>query len=303
MTKATTILLAGGTGLIGSRMSDLLQDRGYTVRLLSRSPKGKNQFAWDPAAGTIDEAAVRGADVVINLAGAGIADKRWTAARKRLLIDSRVQSTRLLRDTFERIGHRPQGYLSAAAIGYYGNSGEQLMHEPDLPTDDSFMVECCRQWEQVADEVAALGIRTVKFRIGVVLAQEGGALKEFIKPLRFGLGTYFADGRAWYSWVHRDDLCRMFIWAIENQSVEGVFNAVAPESVRNKQLVRSTARAMHQRAVFVPVPAFALRLVLGEMSAVVLNSNHVSAGKTLTAGFEFQFPKLDAALEEIFSTR
>lgn len=302
MTKTTTILLAGGTGLIGSRMSDLLRQRGYTVRLLSRSPKGKDQFAWDPAAGTIDEAAVRGADVVINLAGAGIADKCWTAARKRLLIDSRVQSTRLLRDTFERIGHRPQAYLSASAIGYYGNSGERLMHETDLPAEDSFMVDCCRQWEEVADEVAALGIRTVKFRIGVVLAKEGGALKEFIKPLQFGLGTYFADGRAWYSWVHRDDICGMFIWGIENQSVEGVFNAVAPEPLRIEPLVRATARAMRRRAIFMPVPAFGLRLILGEMSAVVLNSNQVSAEKVLAAGFEFQFPQLDAALKEIFSS-
>jgi uncharacterized protein len=295
-----TTLLAGGSGLIGKRLSEMLHAQGHSVRLLTRTPRGEGQFAWNPAAGTLDEAALEGVDFVVNLAGAGIADRRWTAARKRELVQSRVQSAEVLRRAFEREAKRPRAYVSASAIGFYGNSGEDLMLETSAPADQSFMVECCQKWEQAADAVAALGIRTVKLRIGVVLATEGGALAEFVKPLRFGLGTYFADGQAWYSWIHRDDVCRAFVWALENESVEGIFNAVAPQPVRNRDLVQATARAMRQPVLMLPAPAFALRLMLGEMSAVVLNSNRVSAEKIERAGFQFDFPTLEGALGEIF---
>lgn len=295
----STVLLAGGTGLIGSRLTKMLRAQSHTVRILTRRPSGENQYAWDPESGAIDDRALPGVDHVINLAGAGIADKRWTAARKRLLIDSRVQSARTLRDAFIRLGTRPRSYLSASAIGIYGNSGERMMTEADAPVDNSFMVDCCRQWEAAADEVAALGIRTVKFRIGIVLAKEGGALAEFVKPLRFGLGAYFADGKAWYSWIHRDDVCRLFLWAMDAPDVAGVFNAAAPNPARNKQLVQSTAKALGRAAVIAPAPALALRLALGEMSVVVLNSNRVSAQKVLQSGFRFEHPELDEALNSI----
>lgn len=293
-------LLAGGSGLIGTRLAALLREKGHTVRLLSRNPQGKGAFAWDPSAGTLDEAALKEVDYVINLAGAGIADRRWTAARKRELIDSRVQSTQVLAQALERSGQRPKAWISASAIGYYGNSGEQVMQETDAAVDRSFMVQCCEQWEQVVEEVAVLGIRTVKLRIGVVLAKEGGALAEFVKPLRFGLGAYFGNGKAWYSWIHRDDVCRLFLHALEHPEISGVLNAVAPHPARIKPLVQATARAMRQPALIVPAPAFAMRLVLGEMAAVVLNSNYVSAEKTLNTGFEFQYPTLESALHAIF---
>ena len=295
-----TILLAGGTGLIGSRLAEILREQGHTVRILTRSPQGEGQFAWNPTAGILDGAALQGVDFVVNLAGEGITDRRWTAARKRELVDSRVQSARTLRDAFERTGLRPKAYLSSSAIGYYGDSGEQLMTESDAPVGSNFLVECCKKWEHAADEVATLGIRTVKFRIGIVLAKGGGALPEIVKPLRFGLGTYFADGQAWWSWIHLDDVCRAFIWAIENQQVEGVFNAVSPVPVRGIELVKATAKAMRQPAIFVSAPALTLQLALGEMSAVVLNSNRISAEKALKAGFEFRYPGLTGALEAIF---
>lgn len=294
-----TVLLAGGSGLIGTRLTELLHLRAYTVRLLTRNPKGPQQFAWDPARGTVDDAAFPEVDYVINLAGEGIADQRWTDDRKRAIIESRVKSARLLRDSFQRLHIQPKAYLSASAIGYYGNTGERRLREIDPPVEDSFMVQCCQAWEQAADEVAALGIRTVKFRIGVVLAKEGGALLEFIKPLRFGVGTYFGDGRAWYSWIHRNDLCRAFIWAMENEAIEGVYNAVAPQPERNKALIQAAARAMNKNAMLVPVPAFTLRLALGEMSSVVLNSNLISAEKIQAAGFVFEYPEVSAALQHI----
>ncbi len=296
----STVLLAGGSGLIGSRLAEMLRQKGYAVRILTRLPKGEDQYAWNPAAGMLDDSALQDVDCIMNLAGTGIAAKRWTAARKRDIIESRVQSAFTLRNAIERTGLRPKAYLSASAIGYYGNSGERWMTEADMPVDTGFLSDCSRQWESAAAGFSALGIRTVKFRIGVVLAKEGGALAEFVKPLRFGIGAYFSDGQAWYSWIHRDDVCRFFIWAMENPAIEGVFNAVAPHPVRNKELLKAIAKARRQVAIFVPAPAFALQLVLGEMAAVILNSNRVASAKSTQAGFEFQYPELNSALEHIF---
>lgn len=292
------ILLAGGTGFIGGRLTEILIRAGHMVRLLSRHPDGPGQFAWDPIAGKIDEAALEGVEAVINLAGEGIADKRWTEARKKKVVESRTQSAAVLRDAFQRTGHLPKVYVSASAIGYYGNTGEKWLVETD-PPGEGFLSECCVVWEQAADTVAALGIRTVKFRFGIVLEQDGGALAEILRPMRFGIAAYFADGRAWYSWIHRDDVCRMLLWAIENE-VEGVFNAVAPAPVRNKELIKQVVRARRKPAPVMPAPAFALRIMLGEMADAVLFSNRVSSEKAVAAGFVFQFPELEGALADIF---
>lgn len=295
-----TVLLAGGTGLIGGRLTEMLRENGYAVRILTRSPKGEGQFAWNPAEGSLDTTALQGIDYVINLAGAGIADRRWTAARKRIIVESRVQSARTLRDAFERTGHLPEAYLSASAIGYYGNSGERWMRETDPPVNDGFMVECCRQWESAADEVAALGIRTTKLRVGIVLAKKGGALAEFTKPMRFGIGGYFADGQAWYSWIHIDDVCRFYIWALENPGIHGVYNVTAPHPVRNKDFVKAIAQAMHRPVLLAPAPAVVMRLALGEMAEAILNSNRISVEKASHAGFHFLYPDLKNALGHIF---
>lgn len=301
--KQNTILIAGGAGLIGTRLSELLTEQGHSVRLLSRTPKTTGHFFWDPAAGEIDSAALQGVDYVINLAGAGIADKRWTNARKEELVQSRVQSAALLSREFKRMAERPRAYISASAIGYYGNTWETLVREDSPTADKSFMVDCCQQWENAADQMTPLGIRTVKFRIGVVMAKEGGALAEIVNPLRFGLGAYFGDGQAWWSWIHREDVCRAFAWAIENQQAEGVFNLVAPSPVRGKVLVKAIAKAMRQPAIMVPAPSFVLRLIFGEMSAVILNSNRVSADKLISAGFVFKWPEVNAALSDIFAPK
>ncbi len=298
-----TVLIAGGSGFIGSRLVAMLQERGYAVRVLTRSPRAEHHFAWDPMAGRISDEAVRGAAVVINLAGAGIADKRWTPARKALIVDSRVQSTHTLREAFQRLNHQPEVYVAASAIGYYGNSGECWMREGDPPADQSFLSTSTAAWEQATETVSALGIRTAVLRIGIVLEQSGGALREIIRPLRFGIGAYFGDGQAWYSWIHRDDVCRMVLWAMEHPQAEGIYNAVAPHPVRNRDLVRATARAMGRRALLVPAPSFALRLLLGEMASVVLHSTRVSAEKILQAGFSFQYPHVEAALQQIFAAK
>jgi len=298
-----TILIAGGTGLIGTRLRDMLLENGHSVRLITRNPNGAGQFFWNPLANEIDASALNGVDVVVNLAGAGIADKRWTASRKQELIESRVQSANVLRGAIERMEHRPKAYLSASAVGIYGDSGETWMTEESVPASQGFMVDCCTLWEAAAEQMGALGLRTLTFRIGIVLAKEGGALVEVVKPLRFGLGAYFGSGLAWWPWIHRDDVCRAFIWAMEHETASGVFNLVAPTPERGKTLVKQTALAMRQPAVFLPAPTIGLRLALGEMSAVVLNSNRVSAEKLTLSGFEFQWPRLDEALRDIFAPK
>ena len=299
MTKQT-ILIAGGTGLIGTRLTNHFRAAGHTIRILSRKPKGADQFAWDLAAKEIDEAAVAGADVVINLTGAGIADKRWTPARKRLIIDSRVESAQLLLDTFQGLNHWPKTYLSAGGVGYYGNSGDDWMNENDAPVDNSFLVETCMAWELEAEKIGAAGVRTVVLRTGIVLDPLGGALRELLKTLRFGFGTYFGDGQAWYSWIHPHDLCHMLEWAAKTPTVEGIYNAVAPHPARNIDLVKAIAAARNQTAIFAPVPEFGLRLLFGEMADAILFSTRASAEKVIKAGFDFHYPKLDMALTNLF---
>lgn len=295
------ILIAGGSGLVGRRLQAVLQNKGYQVRILTRSPKTSAEFAWDPSRNFIDPQALENVDAVVNLAGAGIADKPWTAARKKELIDSRVQSAAALEQALQNMKNPPGSCVSASAIGIYGNSGERMMAESNVPVDTSFMVDCCQQWEYAAGRIASLGIRTVILRIGIVLSPDGGALAEVARPVRFGIGAYFGDGQAWWSWIHLDDLCDMIVWSLENEQASGIYNAVAPHPVRGKALVKAVARAMKRPAIPVPAPAFVLRAVLGEMSAVILNSNLVSAERVVSDGFRFRFPEVQEALNDLYS--
>lgn len=293
-----TILIAGGTGLVGSRLSQILKAAGHEVMLLSRrADVSKNIFQWNPADQRLDENALQRADVVINLAGAGIADGRWTARRKIEIIESRTQGAATFKKAFEKMERRPEAYLAASAIGFYGNSGEKLMSEND-PQGTGFLAQTTALWEQATAQIESLGIRTVKFRIGVVLSKNGGALAEIIRPMRFGVAAYFADGQAWYSWISLEDVCRMFLWAVENQRVSGVFNAVAPQPERNIDLTRKASKLLKMPALIVPTPAFAIRLIFGEMGDVVLNSTRVSSEKIERAGFQFLHPNLEAAFAE-----
>lgn len=296
----TTVLIAGGSGLVGRRLQFFLKKNGYAARILTRTPRGEGEFRWDPASGEIDPAALEGVGAIVNLAGAGIADKRWTEARKREIVDSRVLSARTLAEAVgAQVGPKPAVYIGASAIGLYGDTGDALLSE-DSPAGVGFMPECCMAWEAAARPFAdVLGLRSALLRIGIVLSTQGGALPEVLRPARFGLGVSFGDGRAWWSWIHIDDLCRMIIWAIENPQAQGVYNAVAPAPERNKALIAAVGRAMGRTLLPLPAPSLALRLLLGEMSAVVLNSNRVSAQKVINVGFEFEYPELEGALRAL----
>ncbi len=297
-----TILIAGGTGLVGSHLSQLLQAAGHTVLHLSRKQDLSAKFpayAWDLSAKTIEQEAVNRADFIINLAGAGVADQRWTPARKRLIIGSRVDSTLLLKAAIERRPTPLRAYVSASAIGFYGSRGEQLLSENDPPGTDSFLAETVVLWEQAIEKIAGTGLRTVVLRIGVVLSTKGGALEKMLIPFRFFTGAWFGNGQQWMSWVHIDDLCRMFLEAIDNEQLSGIFNGVAPHPARNRDLVFELKKALGKPTLMMPAPAFALRAAMGEMADMVFDSARVSAKKIEADGFKFLFPDLLPALQDL----
>lgn len=301
----STVLIGGGSGLIGTRLSQLLADQQFTVLHLSRRARPQAlypTYQWDVARGTIDQEAVDRADYIINLAGAGIADGRWTPARKRLIIESRTESTRLLKRAIQRRSVPPRAYLSASAIGYYGNRGDEWMDESAGP-NTGFLSTSTQAWEAAVEEVAALGLRTVVLRTGITLSTQGGALAKMLPPVYFYLSAYFGDGRQFYSWIHIDDVCRMYLHAIAREDLSGTYNAVAPEPVRNRTFAQILGPAIGKRALVLPAPAFALRIVFGEMAHTILDSARCSAEKIQAAGFSFQYPDLQPAITDLVRRR
>ncbi len=297
------ILIAGGTGLIGSHLSRLLKNRGYDVTHLSRRANPNAEFpayAWQPEAGAYDQKAFDEADAVINLAGAGIADKLWSKKRKREIIDSRTSSNALIANYLRQKKHKIQAYISASAIGFYDDRGDDIMTETTT-AGKGFLAESTVAWERAIAEVAATGVRTVALRTGVVLSPEGGALQKMLLPFMVRTGVYFGNGRQWVSWIHRDDLCNMFLWALENPQISGTFNAVAPTPLSNYALTAAISTAKGGGYLLIPSPAFALRLAMGEMADVVLGSTRVSSQKVESQGFKFRFPEAIGALRDLFS--
>ncbi|MCB0518751.1 MAG: TIGR01777 family protein [Lewinellaceae bacterium] len=301
-----TILIAGGTGLVGLRLSQLLKEKKYDVLHLSRSKDPTAEFPayqWDLGKGTIDQEAIEKADYIINLAGAGIADKPWTKERKQLIIDSRVDSTQLLKKYIAQQKTPPKAYIAASAVGYYGSRGDQLMKESDPPADKGFLAESVTLWENAIRQVEETGVRLATIRIGIVLSTQGGALEKILLPFKFFNGAYFGSGQQWMSWVHIDDLCRMFIEAVENEQFQGIYNGVGPHPSRNKDFVYKVKAALGKPALIVPAPEAALRLVMGEMADVVFESTRVSSEKIEKTGFKFQFPELVPALRDLLERK
>ncbi len=297
------MLITGATGLIGRRLTEILLQKGCRVSHLSRNPNGSgiHQFKWDPARGHLDRTALNDVNAIVHLAGAGIADQRWTTQRKKQILESRVQSTRLLYDALQESPHNIKSFVSASAIGYYGLRDDATVMTEESPPGKDFLADVVTQWEAEADRIASLGIRLVKIRTGIVLAKEGGALKEIMKPIQRGVGAALGSGKQYMSWIHRDDLCGIFIQAIEESAMHGAYNAVAPGPVTNQTLTRSIARALHRRILLPPVPPWVLKVMLGEMAQMVLLGNCVSAEKILSTGFTFQYRGLETTLATLLS--
>jgi len=299
-----TILIAGGTGLVGSRLLELIDYQKYQVKILTRSPKPGDDnisyHAWDFKSMTIDNDAVK-VDYIINLTGAGIADKRWTDDRKRVLISSRVDSAQLIANALQETGHRPNAYLSASAIGYYGDRADQILDESSGP-GKGFMADCCVQWEDAADLVVPFVNRVVVNRIGIVLSTKGGALPKILMTKAVGVYNYFGNGKQYYSWIHIDDMCKIFLDGIESPKAEGIYNAVVPQPITNKAFTQRIKKALGGIAAL-PAPKFGLRLLLGEMADVVLNSNRVIPKHLQDESFAFDHPELGAAVKDLLNRK
>jgi uncharacterized protein (TIGR01777 family) len=299
-----TILISGGSGLIGSHLIKMLIDKGFNVTLLSRKVFNKSDvkvFLWDPDREVIDTEAITGADYIIHLAGTGIGEGRWTKKRRREIINSRVKTANLVFRSIKDNKNKLKAFISASATGYYGTvTSDKIFDETDPPSGD-FLSETCRQWEESADRFEELGIRTVKVRTGIVLTRKGGALSKMIIPVKMGIGSPTGKGSQYVPWIHIEDLCNIYIKTLEDINLRGAYNAVAPDHRSNMEFNRALARTLGKPFWFPAVPAIVLKIMFGRMSSVILEGSRVSSDKIREAGYNFHFPVLENALADLFN--
>ncbi len=295
--SSSRILISGASGPIGAALLPALKASGVTVTRLVRQPgSGSDQIVWDPAR-PLSPDAVSGFDAVIHLAGESIVG-RWTDAKKQRIIDSRVQGTRHLAEASARASQRPRVFISASAVGFYGDRGDEILTENSSP-GQGFAAEVCRQWEAASQPAAEAGIRTAQTRIGVVMSADGGALPKMLPPFRLGLGGRLGSGRQWQSWISISDVAGAIQHVLNNESLSGPVNAVGPNPVTNAEFTRVLAAVLNRPAIF-PVPEFAVKLLFGEMGAeLFLGSQRVEPAKLVASGYRFQFPDLRLALKNI----
>lgn len=287
---------------MGSHLIPLLRSKGYQVVLLSRKERkreGITTAQWDINSGYIDEEAMEGLYGIIHLAGAGIADERWTDARKKVIIDSRVKSAKLLHRAVESRSDKPEVFISASGINYYGTkTTEKVYAETDPPSAD-FIGRCCVEWEAAAD-LFSPGCRVVKLRTGVVLSGAGGALEKIAKPVKMGFGAPLGSGKQYMPYIHISDLCEMYLHALEKNTVRGAYNAVNGDHQTNKSLTKAIAGALKKPLWLPNVPGFAMKLVFGELASILLGGSRATADKIQETGFTFKFDNLKAALADIY---
>lgn len=298
---AKKILVTGGTGLVGSMLTKKLQDQGYEVNIMTRSPekvKHLKAFYWDIKKQEIDDKCLDGVDTIIHLAGENIGDGRWTDERKSVLISSRTESIGLIYDLMKRKDHQVKTVLSASAVGFYGDRGEEILNE-ESATGTGFLAYCCEEWEKAVDQGTDLGLRVAKFRIGLLLTPKGGVLDIFKLMVKTFTATKLGSGQQWFPWIHSDDLIGMFLWATENDDIKGVFNATAPNPVRNKEFTKTLAAILHRPFWPFAIPKAMFKLLMGEKSDLVLMSTHTKSDKIIKAGYTFKFLSLKSALEDL----
>lgn len=304
-----TVLITGGTGMVGKQLTELLVLKGYDVIIVSRKKivarrhASINYAVWDLQSQTIDKKAFEKADYIINLAGAGVADKRWTNARKKEIVESRTRAGSTIVKALKTIPNKVKCVVNASAIGWYGADTEESLRKEfseEAVADTQYLGDTCKQWEASIEPITQLGIRLVKLRIGIVLSNGGGALAEFKKPLKNGIAAILGNGKQIISWIHVEDLCRLFVYAIENNNLNGAYNAVASSPVSNEELTLTLARITRGNSFkSFHVPAFLLKIILGEMSIEVLKSATVSNHKIASTRFTFKFPTIELALEDL----
>lgn len=301
-----TVLISGGTGLVGRALSKKLMAQGHEVRVLSRTPKQSGNvksFFWNVEQQQIDIAAFEGLDHIVHLAGEGIAEKRWTDQRKRDIVTSRVDSMKLITDTVKLKNIQLKSFVGASAIGIYGMmTSNNIFSETDSGTKD-FLSETCVQWENAYNAISLHSDKTTIIRIGVVLSAEGGALKKLLPQFKLGLGSALGSGKQYMPWIHLDDLVSIFMEALFNHSYKGVYNAATSEHITNKEFSVQLAKSLHKPFFMPNAPAFVLKLILGEMANMVITGTRISNQKLVNEGFVFRFSNLSEALEKIVSKK
>ena len=299
---ANQILITGATGMVGKQLIPALQALGYHISILSRKQtklKDVKVYLWDIYNQTIDVNALTGIDTIIHLAGEGIGDKKWTDERKKQIVDSRVLSTQLLYKTIKTTNAPVKTFISASAVGIYGDRAEEILSEKS-PNGTGFLSDCCIKWEAAADEGISLEMRVVKIRIGLILSKDGGALTAMEKPVKYFVGSPLGNGKQWMPWIHLDDIVGIFTKAVADEKMEGAYNACSPTPVTNKMFVKQLAKKLNRPVWPISVPKFVLRSILGEMSILPLMSNNTTAQKILGAGYLFNYVNIDAALDSIY---
>lgn len=294
------ILITGGTGFIGKKLCHFLLDKKHELTVLSRNPEKVSVLCGETvkAISNIDQLTASDSfGAIINLAGEGIADARWTAARKQILLDSRVNTTKQLVKFIERADKKPEVFISGSAIGFYGNRGSLVLTEDSEPHEE-FSHELCSKWEAAAQEAEKMGVRVCIVRTGLVIGDDGGFLKRMLPPFKFGLGGRIGDGQQWMSWVHRTDYIAIIDKLLETTVLQGIFNGTAPEPVTNAEFSKTLGKVLN-RPVFLPVPAFVLKILLGEMSELLLGGQRVIPKRLDDAGFKFTCRTLEQALNDV----
>jgi uncharacterized protein (TIGR01777 family) len=300
--KKAHVLITGGSGLIGQRLTKLLVSENYHVTQLTRiknSLCGVKTYLWDYRKGILEKDALTGVDYIIHLAGAGIADEKWTAKRKKIIINSRKESTRFLYEKVLQQNINLKGFISASGINYYGAITSDAIHTESDPPALDFTGVCVKTWEKAVDLFLPV-CRIVKLRTGVVLSKDGGALPKIAAPIGWGVGAALGSGKQWVPWIHIDDLCRMFLHALENNEIQNAYNAIAPEHITNKGLTKAVAKALKMPLFMPNIPEFILRKMVGELAVLVLQGSRASSEKITQTGFEFQYGTLEKALKQIY---
>lgn len=298
------ILVVGATGLVGSALVPFLTTGGHTVLKLSRrdSNHDPRTIIWDPTTGKIPVADLEGLDAVIHLAGEGIATRRWTAAQKEKIRDSRVGGTSLLSGALSKLTHKPKHFLCASAIGYYGDRGNEVCTESSAPGKD-FLAEVCEAWEKATQPAVAAGIRVVNLRIGVVMSPQGGALRKMLTPFKMGVGGVLGSGQQYMSCITIDDVVGGIHHCLTHEELNGPVNLVDPNAITNREFTKTLGRLLH-RPTILPAPAFALRIAVGEMAdALLLSSTRVVPSRLLSSGYQFRFSDLESGLRHVLGLR
>jgi len=295
------LLISGSHGLVGKALIKSLESEGHEIfRLVRHAPASNSEIEWSPDRYSIALARLEGFDAVVHLAGESIASGRWDEEKKRKIRDSRVKGTKLLSDALANLARPPKTLISASAIGYYGNRGDELLTETS-PAGDDFLAGVCVEWENATAHAAAKGLRVVNMRFGIILDSEGGALAKMLTPFRMGVGGKVGDGKQWMSWIALDDVVGGINHVLASETVKGPVNFVAPNPVRNAEFTKTLGRVLSRPTIF-PIPAFGLRLVFGEMAdALLLSSERVEPERLKAADYQFKYSQLDAALRHVLS--